>query len=348
MKKMYSERLRSHQPLQKLAVLVIFGLAVHLLLPQITSLEKSWQVLTKMSLWAVGLAVIAQVISYLGSGYILQQTLAIANQPVTLLRSVLIVLGAASISMVAGGTIGGSAAIYRWTSTEEGDMEGATLASLLPTLFNNVMLVLVSVFGLVHLILAHKLSLAQLIGFGATLVILGLIIGLCLLAVRYQVQAVDIVTRIFRQIARFRHKSFDPGRTQKEMADIFSAWNVLWRGKWQFLALGAFLNTAFDMLTLYFLFIAAGHVISFGVLLSGYGLPLLLGKLAFILPGGVGVVESSMAALYNGFGASSATTVVVVLGYRLISFWIPSIAGFPIAAYLQRSRKRPHPKEDFA
>ena len=98
---------------------------------------------------------------------------------------------------------------------------------------------------------------------------------------------------------------------------------------------------AFDVLTLYFLFVAAGNNISLGVLLAGYGLPLLLGKVAFIIPGGVGVVESSMAVLYNGLGIPAATTAVVVLGYRLISFWVPSLAGFPIAAYLHRSQNMP-------
>ncbi len=45
-----------------------------------------------------------------------------------------------------------------------------------------------------------------------------------------------------------------------------------------------------------------------------------------------------MVVLYTGLGVPQATAVVVVLGYRLISFWIPSLAGFPIAAYLQRSQ----------
>jgi glycosyltransferase 2 family protein len=94
---------------------------------------------------------------------------------------------------------------------------------------------------------------------------------------------------------------------------------------------------AFDMLTLYFMFVGAGEKVSLGVLLAGYGLPLLLGKVAFILPGGVGVVESSMVMLYNGLGVPPATTGVVVLGYRLVSFWIPSLVGFPIAAYLSRN-----------
>lgn len=92
-------------------------------------------------------------------------------------------------------------------------------------------------------------------------------------------------------------------------------------------------------LTLFFLFLAAGHSVSPGVLLSGYGLPLLLGKAAFVVPGGVGVVEGSMAILYDGLGVPDSITVVVVLGYRLISFWLPNLAGFPLAAYLQRDRR---------
>lgn len=62
--------------------------------------------------------------------------------------------------------------------------------------------------------------------------------------------------------------------------------------------------------------------------LAGYGLPLLLGKIAFVMP--------------NGLGVPDPITVVVVLGYRLISFWIPSLSGFPIAIYLQRSKKVAH------
>jgi uncharacterized protein (TIRG00374 family) len=287
-----------------------------------------------MSLWVVGVAFIAQVLSYLGSGYLLQETLAIEHQAISLMRSTLIVLGAASISMVAGGTIGNSAAIYRWTSAEEGSVEGATLASILPSLFNNLTLVLLSIFGLFHLILVHNLTQAQLIGFNAALFSLGLLIGISLLAVRYRQQATAGIIWVSNNLSHLRRKLFDPSLTRKEVENIFTAWDALWRGKWHILMLGALLNTGFDMLTLYFLFVAAGDTISIGVLLSGYALPLLLGKVAFILPCGVGVVESSMAALYNGLGISNDTTVVVVLGYRLISFWLPSLSGFPIAAYL--------------
>jgi uncharacterized protein (TIRG00374 family) len=334
------EGLTQNQAWQKIGILVVLGVAVHLILPQITALENSWQVLTSMALWAVGLAFIAQVLSYLGSGFLLQSILAIAHQKVSLWLNTLIVLGSTSIGMVAGGVLGSSAAIYRWTSGGKGSMEGATLASIFLPQFNTIILVLLSIFGLVHLILIHSLTQAQLIGFGATLLILGLIIGSAALAVRFRNLATKAVMWMSSRVARLRRKSFDPDATRQEAGNLFGAWDALWQGAWLRPAEGAFLNVAFDMLTLYFLFVAAGENVSPGVLLAGYGLPLLLGKVAFVIPGGVGVVESSMAVLYNVLGVPQATTVVVVLGYRLISFWIPSLAGFPIAAYLQRSHSR--------
>jgi uncharacterized protein (TIRG00374 family) len=334
--------LMHYRPLQKFGVLAILGLAVHLILPQITSLEHSWQVLKTLMPWAVGLAFIAQALSYLGSGYLLQTILSLARETINLMRSTLIVLGAASIGMVAGGMVGSSAAIYRWTSQGDGHAEGATLASILPSLFNNLVLVLVSIFGLMHLILVHDLSQAQLIGFSAIILVLGFIVGLGVLALRYRDQATAAVLWIASHLAQLRRKPFDPSVAQESTRNLFAAWDSLRSGAWRRPALGAVLNVTFDMLTLFFLFLAAGHNVSPGVLLAGYGLPLLLGKMAFVVPGGVGVVEGSMAALYDGLGVPDAITVVVVLGYRLISFWLPSLSGFPVAAYLQRSRRTIH------
>ena len=98
--------------------------------------------------------------------------------------------------------------------------------------------------------------------------------------------------------------------------------------------LGAIANIGFDMLTLFFLFVAAGHNISLGILFAGYGLPLILGKMAFLFPGGVGVIEGSMVALYDSLQVPDAVSVVVILGYRLFSFWLPTLLGFLAAAYL--------------
>lgn len=331
---------KNHKVLKNIATLVILGLAVHLILPQIAKLENSMQVLSQMRIWAVGLAIAAQCVSYLGSGFLIQKTLHLFKQEVPLLRSTLIILGSTSIAMAGGGVVGSSAAIFHWTSGEKGRVGGAALASLFPSFFNSLVLIVFSIFGLVHLIIVRNLSKFQLVGFSVTLLFLSLAMFASFLASRYQDRAEIIFLWIAEHLARLRHKPFDPAPVSAEIESIFTAWDDLWKRKWLLLVFGALTNVSFDMLTLYFMFVAAGTNIGFDVLLTGYALPILLGRMIIILPGGVGVVESSMAAMYSGLGIPGAVSVIVILGYRLISFWIPSISGFPIAAYLQRTSDR--------
>ena len=195
--------------------------------------------------------------------------------------------------------------------------------------------------GLVHLILVHDLTNTQLVSFVLMLAILSLILGALVYAVRYRERSTAALNWLAERFNKLRHKAYDPGPVNKTMNNLFTAWDQLKLGEWRPVMLGAALNVFFDFLCLYFLFVAAGHPVSPGLAISGYGLPLLLGKMAFIIPGGVGVVESGMTALYNGLSVPNAVTVVVVLGYRLISFWIPSLLGFPIAVILENlSTKR--------
>jgi len=70
--------------------LLVLGLAVHLLLPQIASLEHSVQVIRQMALWAVGLAILAQVTSYLGSGYLLSALVSLSGSKLSIWRGTLI------------------------------------------------------------------------------------------------------------------------------------------------------------------------------------------------------------------------------------------------------------------
>lgn len=322
---------------KNIITLAILGIAVHLILPQIVTLRNSFHVLAAMRYWAVGCAFIAQAISYLGLGFLEQKTLGLFKQTPTLFRSILILMGSVSIQMAGGGVVGGSAAVFKWTNGEKRRIGGAALATLFPSLFTTTTLLVLSVFGLIHLIISQDLVKAQMIGFSAALGLLALVICLCLLATHYQDRAEKVVFWVARKLAAIRHRPFDPIPVQEEIDGIFAAWDELWEKKWRILVLSSFFNVTFDIMTLYFMFIAAGINISFDTLLAGYALPLLLGRMVVILPGGVGVVESGMAALYTVLGIPNAEAVIVVLGYRLISFWIPIISGFPIAAYLHNT-----------
>lgn len=320
--------------LRNLLTMLLVGLAVHLILPQIATLERSLQIIKGMTWWAVGLAAGAQALSYLGSGVLLQAIAAMTGDRLSVARGTLITTASYSIGLVAGGMVGGGAATYRWTRGSDVSAEGALLAGWLPALVYDGALLVASILGLLYLLVVHKLTAVQAISFGLIVSILGLLAAAIVWGAHHRPWLIDLATRLAGRWAVLRRRPYDPSPTQASVGRLFSAWDRLGDGGWRGPVLGAAINTVFDMLTLYLVFVAAGHRVSLAVLLAGYGLPLLLGK-APLLPGGVGIVESTMTALYTGLGVPNAVVVVVVLIYRFFSFWLPSLAGFPLIPYLQ-------------
>ncbi|MFL7790981.1 MAG: hypothetical protein AB8I69_02485 [Anaerolineae bacterium] len=165
------------QALRYLLPLILLGLAVHIILPQIATFEQSFQVVEGMALWAVALAVTMQVLSYLGSGYLLKSLAAAVGQRLSVMRGTVIFTAASTVGLVAGGPVGNAAVTFRWMRGSGVDAEGAALAGSLPTLFYSAALMIAGIFGLVHLLIMHELSALQAIGFGLTLLILILVAG---------------------------------------------------------------------------------------------------------------------------------------------------------------------------
>src|SRR5579875_1075125 len=88
---------------------------------------------------------------------------------------------------------------------------------------------------------------------------------------------------------------------------------------------GAAAYWGFDLSVLYCGFRAfGGHPALAGVVMVYF-----LGTLGSLLPlpGGIGGVEGGMIGVAIGFGLSPARAVLGVIVYRLISFWLPTVAG---------------------
>jgi uncharacterized protein (TIRG00374 family) len=307
---------------------------VYVLLPWLTNLGDSAAVIERLRVGALALALLAQVVSYLGSGYLTSALVGLAGNRLSVARGTLLTLGAASVGLVAGGLVGSAVATYRWSRASGVGAEGALLAGWLPTVFNSTMLVFLAVFGLAQLLVTHELSELQLAGFAIMLVILLVIAAGAVSALRHRARAITMLVRITGLWRRFLRRPAESHAIAEQAAQLLDAVEALRGRGWHGPAVGAFANMTFDALTLYFLFVAAGYPINPGVLLAGYGLPLLLGRLAVFLPGGVGVIEATMTALYRGLGVPAAVTVLVILAYRTLSFWVPAFVGFPIAMYL--------------
>src|SRR2546423_12285611 len=100
------ERQRLFSWRRGLIQLLLFGLAVRLLLPQLSTLENSLQVVGRMKLWAAGLALLAQVASYLGSGYLLSALVAIGGARLSIRAGTLITIASSTVGVLVGGQFG--------------------------------------------------------------------------------------------------------------------------------------------------------------------------------------------------------------------------------------------------
>jgi glycosyltransferase 2 family protein len=319
---------------------LILTLAVYFLLPQITTLSHSMEVLRQMKWWAVGLAFGTQCLSYAGSGYLVRATAGLAGQTVSVRLGSAVTIGSASIGLVAGGTFGAIATAYHWLRDRGVNAQGASLASSLPVLFfNNALMFSAAIFGLIHLLVANELNLFEALGFGFAALFLAGIAVFFLWGLNHRSALVRLVERGGRWWAGVRKRPFREELASEVLDPLWSAWALFRSGGWLRPTVGALLNVGFDFLTLFLLFVAVGHPLDPASLLVGYGLPQLLARFAF-LPGGIGVVEGSMAALYHGLGVPEAVSVVVIMAYRGLSFWLPTLIGFPVAAYLEHRQKK--------
>jgi glycosyltransferase 2 family protein len=316
-----------------LPVVFILILAGYFLYPQIAQLTQAWDVVKRLMLWAVLAAAAAETISWIGNGIIFYYIIKANNSELTIFKGSLIAIGTLAISLVAGGGVG-LAVSYGWLNRESKNGNAAFLAATLPAFFNTGTIMGVSIVGVIYLFFAHDLTTGQLIEFGTALLFLTAIAIITIIALGAEPMVKRIAVSALGFWARVREQPFNADKIVEDIDKFFTSLKSMGNGKWVLALVGAAINVGFDMLAMFFLFIAAGNQISASTLFSGYGLPLVLAKVAFIFPGGIGVIEGTMKGLFVSLGVPADISVVVVMGYRLFSFWIPTILGFGAAAFL--------------
>jgi len=320
---------------RNLFLLILAGLAVYFFLPQFARIGHAFQVVSTLSIPLVTLSVGAQVLSYLGSGFLLRTSVQLAAKPISVVDGALLTAGANSVGTLGGGVIGTAGMTYVWLRRRGVNPGAAGLGGWLPVFLNNGALAAVSLAGLAVLLALKKSSGVLAAGLCFAILTLGGGAGFLLWCLAYREKLLPMAMAITGFIAKLRHKTQDRPATEAAAGLLLEAWDALLQGGWHGPVLGALLNIGFDMLTLAFLFLAAGRGVNLAILVAGYGVPQLLGKLTVIL-GGVGVVEASMVGLFSTLGVPRPIAVVVVLAYRLLSFWMPTLAGVALATYFER------------
>lgn len=187
--------------------LLLIGVAACVLLVKMTTIENTLKVIKAIPLWLLGLAIISQAFSYLGSGFVLSAIMNLGKSKLSITRGALITMTAASIGLVAGGWGSTSAATYFWVSKNKDAGGEATLTSILPGIYNTLMLIIVTIFVILYLLINHNLSKTQIITYSLILGSTLLTIILIVYGLKKQNRVERVVIAIIKFINHFlKHK----------------------------------------------------------------------------------------------------------------------------------------------
>lgn len=99
----------------------------------------------------------------------------------------------------------------------------------------------------------------------------------------------------------------------------------------------SYLGWVFDILAIYTVFLSIGEMhVHISVLIITYTIAMISGWLPLFLPGGLGIVDGTMAVLFIYGGVPVEIAVLATLLYRFASYWFNTVLG---AFYLWASLK---------
>ncbi len=218
-------------------------------------------------------------------------------------------------------------------------------ASLFHSMANDLVLFALLPFGVSYLLLHQALDPWQLAAFVA--------VGVLALALTAVWASVMIVTRARRRILHaiervwLRLTRRDIGQVLTELDDSMAEGTDVLRRKPHWLVLPFLLiliDWAAAIATLHYCFQALGEDLALGVLIAGFAVSMSAGFVSQ-LPGGIGVLEGSMAGMYALFGVSLEHAALAALVYRVVYYLVPFVVSL---AFYWRLLRRPYmpPRQD--
>ena len=191
------------------------------------------------------------------------------------------------------------------------------------------------------LLVAVAVSLATSTSAGATgAAVVGLIVvvgaGVVLARRDVVVRVLDALVRASRRVSG--HPRGDLAARVEGVLEDMRAHEISRRDKLVVVGL-ALAAWCFDLACLVSAFAAVGERPPWHGLLLAYGVSQIVAVLP-IVPGGLGLMEGSLAVILVGYGASRVAALAAVLVYRLVSYWLAVVVGWSTFAVMVAHRRR--------
>ncbi len=237
-----------------------------------------------------------------------------------------------------GGAATGGAVQYAWL--ERSGQDGAVVASGLTaaSLISTGVVLALPVFALPAIVggapVDRGLQRAAWLGLGA-FALTAAVVAVLLSTERPLAWVGRQVQRIANLVPR--RKPDITGLPERLLAERDEIRSVFGR-RWLLAVTTALANRLLDYLALLAALVAVGATPRPSLVLLAYAGSVVLGMIP-ITPGGLGFVEAGLAAMLTLAGIPAAQATVATLAYRLVSYWLPLLAG-AVAGVLFR---RAHP-----
>jgi uncharacterized protein (TIRG00374 family) len=321
--------------LKRVLMVVGAGVAIYLVVPRLGGLSRDAAALRHANFYLVALAVAAEAASLMAYIQLFRDCLRAEDEEVPWFAAGRGVMSAFLISHVLpGGAATGTVINVRTMEREGVPARKSGLALVLVVVLSDMALALIFLAGLIYSLAKQRLPVGYIAVASVGIPLLGTLVGVVfLLAYRRDIgaRAVDRVARMIHRVI----KRVDPDALARRAEELADQARAVLTGRRFLVAMGLALgNWLLDIGVLYLFFLALGHHQHFGALLVAYAVANIAAAIP-ITPAGLGFVEATLIAVSVGVGAPRQIAVVAVLGYRLVSFWLPLPVG--LAAYI-RSR----------
>jgi uncharacterized protein (TIRG00374 family) len=308
----------------------VLGLAAFGAIFLFADVHELWQVLSHANLPLLVLPVLCMVASYVTMARSYQGIAIAAGCPVSFAEMLKITFVANSMNyLVATGGLSGFAVRMYFFSRLGISSQTAVIVSLAQTFLTNVTLLAFVIVGFVYVFASHTLQGSALV---ATTVLLALAI------VSAAVAALLLLHPGLRRRTLFWLAQTAYGLLHRLLAHRAPARTHIWRYQFNlnrgisFLLsrkrqmLAPLLYIAADwLLTIFILytsFLAVRYPIEFAQVIVGFAVGIVL-SFASLIPGGLGVMEGRMAAIFSSMGVPFETAVVAVLLFRVAYYLLP-------------------------
>lgn len=333
---MISKEIKNKKRTSQIFLLVVSLLFIIVFIFKFGELSNALELLATGSWFFLAAAVGLQILSIVNKGAFYHSIYDYFGGSDTLKRLTVLAVAANFVNLVAPTAGLSGMAIFISEAEHQGMSKSrAIFVNIFAYFLIYTVFTIVLLFGLFYLFFVHQLQRYILISaailFGVIIVIL-IAIFIALEGAARVKNLIGLVARIVNSIVGFLYrrkviiKNTDVHIMGQEVHDSIRILQKKIKALWLPVVHVALLE-AIDILTLYYLFLAFSFPVYPGALITLYSISVLF-TLVSITPSGLGVVEATMIFVATGLGIPVELATVVVIGYRIITFWLPFVLGY--------------------